>query len=66
MLTSSSFIEYLRQVGDGSCKKIKSLTFIITDVKISHDTGINFFVQHEQLGWINSPVYYLIIPPMTL
>ena len=33
---------------------------------ITHDRGITLFGNQEQLRWINSPVYYFIIPAMLL
>ena len=61
-----TFGEYLSQVWDSSCKKIKSVTFLITDVKISHDKALTSFVQQEWLHCVNSPVCFVIFPAMTL
>ena len=47
---------YLRQVEDGSCKKIKSLTFLITNANILYHIGITSFPSRYQFPWINSHV----------
>ena len=56
-----TFGEYLSQVRDSSCKKIKSLTFLITNVKISHDKALTSLVQQECFRCVNSPVCFVNI-----
>ena len=51
---------------DYSCKWTKCLAFFISSLKRSHDRGFTLFGKQEQLHWINSPVYYFIIRPVTL
>ena len=58
--------EYFCKLLDYSCKWTKRLAFVISSLKISHHRGISSCGQQEQLGWINNPVYYCIIPPMTV
>ena len=48
---------------DDSCKWKKSHLF---HQNITHHRGITSFGKQEQLRWINSPVYYFIIPPIIL
>ena len=48
--------EYFHQIPDPSCNRIKSLTFLIMDVKISHNTEITSFPWKYQSPWINSPL----------
>ena len=59
------FCEYLLQIWYPSCKKIKSLTFLISNVKISHNRVVTSFVQQELFRCVNSPVYCVIFPAMT-
>ena len=63
----SRFAQYLRQILDDFLATRQNMSpFSSADVKTSHHRGISWFWQQEQLRWINSPVYYYIISPMTL
>ena len=55
-LAAVRFGEYLCQRFDRSLKKIKLLTFLITNVKIGHHRWLNLFWWKDQFVWINSHV----------
>ena len=55
-LAAIAFGEYLHQIRDPSWNKIKFLTFLISDVNISHHRRITSFLSIYQFPWINSPV----------
>ena len=55
-LATVALCEYLCQIVEDSCNRIKSLTFLISNAKISHDRGLISFRWKYPFLWINSHV----------
>ena len=53
--TYGNYLSLPPKIINSSCNWIKSLTFLMTDVNISHDTEITSFPWKDQFPWINSP-----------